>query len=187
MSKRLEEWVRDNREEFDELEPSPDLWAKIEAHLPPQFNEAKKKEAKMFSLGFVSRVAAAVIVVMSALFAVYLHNNKQQGVDFAAINPVYARQQIRYTSLIETKRQQLKSIAKSQPELYQQFTSQIAEMDSTYKELNNELLNSPNQELVLKQMINNLQIQTQVLTQQLKVISQYNEMNKEENNESKNI
>ena len=63
------------------------------------------------------------------------------------INPAYAKQQVHFASLIETKRTQLKSIAKSQPELYQQFTSQIAEMDSTYKELNNELLTSPNQEL----------------------------------------
>lgn len=187
MSKRLEEWVRDNREEFDELEPSPDLWAKIEAHLPPQFAEPKKREARMFSLGFVLRVAAAVVVVMSLFFGLYIHHTKKQGIDLAAINPVYAKQQIHYTSLIESKRKQLKSIAKSQPDLYEQFTSQIAEMDSTYKELNNELINSPNQELVLKQMIRNLQIQTQVLTQQLKVISQYNEMNNDENNDSKNI
>jgi hypothetical protein len=60
-------------------------------------------------------------------------------------------------------------------------------MDSTYKELSNELPASPNQELVLKQMIKNLQIQTQVLTQQLKVFTQYNEMRNEENNDSKNI
>jgi len=187
MSKRLEGLIKEHREEFDDLEPSADLWARIEKHLPPQFNEPKKREAKTFTLGFVLRVAAAIVVVMSVLFTLYVRNTKKDGVDLAAINPTYARQQVHYTSLIVTKRQQLKSIEKSQPELYQQFTSQIAEMDSTYKDLNNELLTSPNQELVLKQMIRNLEIQTQVLTQQLKVISQYNEMRNEENNDSKNI
>src|ERR1700757_1775946 len=98
MSKPLEKWVREHREEFDELEPSPDLWAKIEARLPSQFNEPKKKEAKMFSLGFVLRVAAAIIVLMSVLFVTYLRNIKKDGIDLAAINPAYAKQQIHYTS-----------------------------------------------------------------------------------------
>jgi len=187
MSKRLEDLIRTNREEFDDLEPSADLWARIEKHLPPQFEETKKREAKTFTLGFVLRVAAAIVVVMSIFFTLYLRGTHKDGVDLAAINPVYAQQHVHFTSLIQTKREQLKSIAKSQPELYQQFTSQIAEMDSTYKELNNELQTSPNQELVLKQMIRNLEIQTQVLTQQLRVIGQYNEMRKEENNETKDI
>jgi hypothetical protein len=187
MSKRLEGLIREHREEFDDLEPSADLWARIEKHLPPQFEEQKKREAKTFTLGFVLRVAAAIVVVMSIFFVLYLRGTHKEGVDLAAINPVYAKQQVHYTSMIETQRSQLKSIAKTQPELYQQFTSQIAEMDSTYKELNNELLTSPNQELVLKQMIRNLEIQTQVLTQQLKAISQYNEMKNEQNNDSQNI
>ncbi len=187
MSKRLEDFIKMNREEFDELEPSADLWAKIESRLPAQFDEPKKREAKMFTLGFVLRVAAIVVLVMGIGFAAYLSSQKKEGVDLASINPVYAKQQVHYASLIETRREQLKSIAKTQPDLYQQFSSQIAEMDSTYKELNSELKTSPNQELVLRQMINNLQIQTQVLSQQLKVISQYNEMKNEEKNDSKDI
>ena len=166
MSKGLEGLIKKHREEFDDLEPSADLWARIEKHLPPQFEEPKKREAKTFTLGFVLRVAAAIVgAVMSVLFgSCTFATLKKDGVDFAAINPVYAQQQVHYTSMIETQRSQLKSIAKSQPELYQQFTSQIAEMDSTYKELTNDLQTSPNQELVLKQMIRNLEIQTQVLT-----------------------
>ena len=36
MSKRLEDFVKRNREEFDDLEPSADLWARIEKHLPAE-------------------------------------------------------------------------------------------------------------------------------------------------------
>jgi len=49
------------------------------------------------------------------------------------------------------------------------------------------LVNSPNQELVLKAMIQNLQIQTEVLNQQLNAIEQYNQDKKEPKNETKNI
>jgi hypothetical protein len=188
MSERLEDFIKMNREDFDDLEPSADLWARIEMHLPPQYSEPQKREAKTFTLGFVLRVAAAVVVVMAISFVIYLRNTNNGGVDFAAINPQYAQQKIQYTSLIESKRSELKSsIAKTDPELYQEFNGEIAKMDSTYKELNEELLTSPNQERVLRAMIHNLQIQTQVLNQQLNVIEQFNKMKDEQKNESKNI
>jgi hypothetical protein len=187
MSKRLEEFIKINREEFDDLEPSADLWARIEKHLPAEVVPIKKRETKTFSLGFVLRVAASVVVIMGIGFAVYLHNEKNDKIDLAAINPVYARQQVQYTSLIETKRLELKTIAKSDPQLYKEFSSQIADMDSTYKQLNNDLATSPNQERVLHAMIHNLQIQMEVLNQQLGVIEQLNKMKQEQRNETKNI
>jgi len=187
MSKRLEDFIKMNREEFDELEPSADLWTRIEKHLPAQETELKKRGSKTFSLGFVLRVAASVIVVMGISFAFYLKNEKKETVDLAAINPLYAQQQIQYTSLIETKRTELKSIAKSDPQLYKEFSLEIAKMDSTYKKLNDDLATSPNQERVLHAMIRNLQIQTEVLNQQLNVVEQFNKMKKEQKNEIKNI
>ncbi len=63
MSKRLEEFIKMNREEFDELEPSADLWARIEKHLPNEIPVPQKHEAKTFTLGFVLRVAATIVVV----------------------------------------------------------------------------------------------------------------------------
>lgn len=187
MSKRLEDFIKTTREEFDDLEPSVDLWSRIEKHLPGQDDAVRKRETKTFSLAFVLRVAATVIVVMGISFVLYLRNEKNAGVDFAAINPVYAQQQIQYTSMIETKRAELKTISKSDPQLYKEFSSEIAKMDSTYKQLNSDLANSPNQERVLHAMIRNLQVQTEVLNQQLEVIEQFNKMKKEQKNEIKNI
>jgi hypothetical protein len=69
MSKRLEDFIRANREEFDDLEPRAGLWAEIEKQLP---EEPKKREAKTFTIGFVLRVAATVILVMGISFIVFL-------------------------------------------------------------------------------------------------------------------
>ncbi|MDB5134530.1 MAG: hypothetical protein JWP37_1133 [Mucilaginibacter sp.] len=187
MSKRLEDFIKMNREEFDDLEPSADLWQKIEKHLPAEVVLPKKREAKTFSLSFVMRVAASVILVMGIGFVLYLRNEKKAGIDYAAINPTYAKQQVHYTSLIESKRNELKALAKSDPQMYKEFTAEIAQMDSTYKKLNNDLATSPNQERVLRAMIRNLQIQTEVLNQQLSVIEQYNQMKNDQKNETKNI
>jgi len=124
---------------------------------------------------------------MGISFLLYLRSEKNAGVDLAAINPEYAKQQVHYASLVETKRMELKAIAKTDPELYKEFSGEIAKMDSTYKKLNNDLANSPNQELVLRAMIRNLKTQTEVLNQQLGVLEQYNQMKEEQKNETKNI
>ena len=181
---RLEEFVKTNREEFNDIVPSPDLWSRIERELPLQFEQQKKNE-KSFSLGFVLRVAASVIVVMGISFAIYLRSNSKKEVNYASINPVYAQQQIRYTTLIANKRTELRNISQDDPELYKEFSAETAKMDSVYKKLRSDLVTSPNPELVLRAMIRNLEIQTEVLNQQLNVIEQYNQMKKQ--NESKSI
>jgi cell division protein FtsB len=187
MSKRLEDFIKMNRDEFDDLEPSSDLWARIEKHLPPEGTTIKPREAKTFSLSFVLKVAASVIIVMGIGFGLYLHHERSEAVNFTAINPTYAKQQMHYASLVQNQRKELKSIAKTDPELYKEFSVEIARMDSTYNKLNKDLSTSPNQERVLRAMIRNLQIQSEILNQQLEVIEQINQTKKEQSNDTKNI
>jgi hypothetical protein len=187
MSKRLEDFMKANREEFDDLEPSADLWKRIEKHLPAEGTQPKKREAKMFSLNFVMKVAASIVIVMGIAFVWYLRTEKKQNIDYAAINPTYAKQQVQYASQVESKLSELKSLTKNDPEMYADFSHEIAKMDSTYKRLNRDLATSPNQELVLRAMIQNLQMQTQVLNQQLNIIEQYNQMKKDPKNDTKSI
>ncbi|OCX50948.1 hypothetical protein BEL04_19705 [Mucilaginibacter sp. PPCGB 2223] len=192
MSKRLENFIKNNKQEFDELEPDFDLWNKIEQGLNVKEAAIPKREAKTFTLGFVLRVAAIVFVVMTIGFVFYVKNQNSgkatPTTEIAkAINPEYAQQQQHYASLVANKRSELKTLAKADPELYKEFSGEIAKMDSTYKKLNNDLATSPNQESVLRAMIRNLQIQTEVLNQQLQVIEQFNQMKKEQQNEIKNI
>ncbi len=188
MSKRLENFIKANRAEFDELEPDFDLWNKIEKGLtPPKEQAPQKREAKTFTLSFVLRVAAIVFVVMTIAFVFYVKNEKPAAVNVAALYPEYAKQQVQYASMVESKRTELKAIAQFDPQLYKEFSQEIAQMDSTYKKLNSDLATSPNQERVLRAMIRNLQIQTEVLNQQLQVIEQFKQMKKAQQNETKNI
>ncbi|MEO6524838.1 MAG: hypothetical protein ABIN91_24345 [Mucilaginibacter sp.] len=192
MSKRLENFIKNNTDEFDDLEPGNDLWTKIEAKLPATEVQLPKREAKTFTLGFVMRVAALIIVVMAIGFVCYIKTEKHDHTntrDIAnAISPEYAKQQAHYVSLVETKRTELRTLAKNDPQLYKEFSGELAKMDSTYKKLNKDLVTSPDQESVLRAMIRNLQIQTEVLNQQLNVIEQFNQSKKQQkDHEIKNI
>lgn len=185
MSKRLEDFITSNKDDFDDREPNADLWQQIEKCLPQQIKTIEPE--KSFSLGFVLRVAAGIILVMAASFIFYLQKQHQQPVDLAQINPEYAQQQIRYASEVESKRTELRAIAKTDPELYKEFNSVLINMDQSYKKLNQELQNSPNQERVLRAMIRNLKVQTELLNQQLQVIEDYNQTKKQIQNGTKNI
>jgi hypothetical protein len=191
MSKRLEDFISNNKEEFDDLEPRADIWNNISKELDAWDEEQKlpkKRGAKTFSLGFVLRVAAMIVVVMGISFGVYIQSQKSsEEVDLAAINPTYAKQQMQYASLIATKRTELKAIAKFDPQLYKEFSAEITKMQATYKKLNTDLATSPNQERVLRAMIRNLQIQTEVLNQQLTVIEQFNQSKKDQQNGNQDI
>ncbi|WP_374948898.1 hypothetical protein [Mucilaginibacter sp.] len=193
MSKRLEDFISNNKAEFDDLEPGADIWNNISMELDAWDKEQqlpKKREAKTFSLGFVLRVAAMIIVVMGIGFGVYVQSQKTAGnggVDLASINPTYAKQQKQYATLIATKRTELKQIAKFDPQLYKEFDAELAKMQSTYKKLNRDLATSPNQERVLRAMIRNLQIQTEVLNQQLSVIEQFNQSKKQQQDGNQDI
>jgi hypothetical protein len=164
------------------------LWDNIEKQLSFEEQKPKKREAKTFSLGFVLRLAAIIIMVMGIGFVFYLRSEKKVGgVDLTAINPEYAKQQKLYATLVKTKRTELRNVAKFDPQLYKEFSGELAQMDSTYKKLTSELKTSPNQERVLRAMIRNLQVQTQVLNQQLEVIQQYNQIKNSQKNEDKDI
>ena len=185
MSKRLEDFIRQNKQDFDDQEPGADLWQQIEKRLPAEVKTIKPQ--KSFSLGFVLRIAAGIILVMAAGFVFYLQKQQQRPVDLAQINPEYAQQQMRYASEVESKRTELKVIAKTDPELYREFSSVLTDMDQSYKKLNQELRNSPNQERILRAMIRNLQVQSELLNQQLQVIEEYNQSKKQTQNGTKNI
>lgn len=187
MSKPLEDFIKVNRAAFDDdLELRPGLWEAIEKRID-KAGLLQQKKTKTFSLAFVVRVAAIVVLFMGLIFALYLRNEHLAAVNYAAINPTYARQQVQYASLVETKRTELKTLTRNNPELYKEFSGVIAKMDATYKALNNDLATSPNQERVLHAMIKNLQIQIQVLNQQLNVIEQFNEFKNKQKNGTKSI
>ena len=188
MKDRLENFIRDNRKDFDQFEPPTALWHKIEKQLDEkQINtESVYKKEKVVRLSFLLKMAASVIIVLCAGLWVYQYQSKQSS-DLSNIDPKLAEQQVHYAALIEFKRSELKLIEKEEPQLYHEFSSEIRKMDASYQKLQSDLPESPNQEETVKAMIRNLQIQTELLNQQLNIIQQINKVKKEQKNETQRI
>jgi hypothetical protein len=69
MNSRIEQFVRDHREDFDSEEPDRKIWDKIAADLEPR----KKKQGILVRLGRAGWIAAAAVVLL-AVGMIWLFN-----------------------------------------------------------------------------------------------------------------
>lgn len=171
-NKSLEEYVKAHKREFDDREPSELLWSRIDQALDKE--KIKKPVRMRLWLG----IAASLILVATITFISTYHNHSNE-LQIADINPVYAKKEMHFASLIEEKKDSLQVYAKQNPALYAQFSSDLGKLGADYERLKKELQNSPNQKVVVKAMVKNLEMQLQVITQQLMIINEVNQYKKE--------
>jgi hypothetical protein len=174
MKNKLERFVRDNREAFDDFEPSKDLWKKIEAETAKNQPKVKGLNGKIVSFvspKFVWRIAASVAILLTISYLAFNYGKSvAQNPDIMAMSPSYAKELTQFASLIEEKREELKVLEQENPQLYQQFDDEVKILDQNYQNLKSQLPKNPNQEELLKAMIQNLSIQIDLLNQQLQII-----------------
>lgn len=174
MSKKLEEYIREHKKAFDDGTPSDQLWSKIETALD------KEKVKKPLRVPLWFAIAASLIVVMAITF-IYTYRSQKTGVEIADVNPAYAQKEMKFASLIEQKKDSLMVYAEENPKLYSEFSADLQKLGADYENLKKQLQNSPNQKLVVRAMVKNLELQLQVINQQLSIInevSQYKRENK---------
>jgi HAMP domain-containing protein len=193
MSRKLEKFIGDNRNEFDDAVPSGKVWESIAAG----FAEKKKKKAVLTPL-YKWSIAAALLITAGITIFLML-NNKKAATDIATATKNYSAADINITApefapelnefakLVVLKQEELKALAPEQPELYRKFATDINQLDSSYKSLKNQLGATPNREMLIEAMIQNLQLQLNVLNQQLNIINQIKQTKKyshEKNNQT---
>jgi hypothetical protein len=165
MNNRLETFVKENRKAFDIMEPSAELWAKIEQGLD------KKKKKKPVKLYLWMSAAAAILVIFSLAW-LYVEKSQNKDLEIADVSASYAKKEVHFAGLITEKRDSLAIFASANPELYKKFTADLRKLDEDYEKLKAELPTSPNQTFVVKAMVKNREIQLQLLKQQLLIINQ---------------
>lgn len=179
MTNKLKNFIQDNRRAFDDEMPPGKIWDQIDA----SFSDVPKKRKSHGLLYKWAMAAAAMLVIASGIY--YLAIKKDTVTPIAAIEketgklpPEYESQMNLFVKMIDTKQEELKMLAGEQPELYRKFTTDIIQLDSSYHTLKNQLGSTPNREMLLEAMIQNLQLQLNVLNQQLNIINQIKEQKK---------
>ncbi len=164
----IEKFITDNRKAFDDELPPDGIWENITAVFEGE-DLIKKREKSLRLRTMVS--AAAMLVLIASAAILFYYTRPSARLDYSQIDPVLAKQQVEYASLINEKKDALSTMAMNDPQLYQEFTAVIEKMQANYKQLKTELNQSPNKELTLEAMINNLKVQIEVLNQQLEILN----------------
>ena len=189
MSSNLEKFVNRNRSEFDTEHPNADVWSKIEKTLPI------KKDAKVFSLKDIYKFSAAAAVICIVLTSVYFLYVRQQKNELAVndpkattntaqlngIAPEYEAEAKQVFNAIETRQEELKEATADNPELYNQFLDDLKLLDSTYNMLQKQAAHTPNKDVIMKAMLQNLQLQAELLYRQLMITNDIKKQTKQNN------
>lgn len=172
MSLEIEDFIKQHKKEFDTDRPSLNMWDRIEKELD------QKKPKKSFNIQLWMSIAASAIVILAITFF-YVSPVKKAKLSIADVSPAYANRQVRFASLIEEKRDSLQIFAEVNPELYKKFNRDLETLNLAYDSLRKQLPASPNQKLIVKAMVRNLEAQLQLVSQQLSIIVEVTEFKKE--------
>lgn len=175
----LEKFITENKDQFNDHLPSPDLWANIEKGI-------KKEKSKKFSIvKFMGAGAAAIMLLLvGVLFGV---NFSGDDMDKAISNSSFTdyKQTEQYYSV------QVKNYLEEITELDTEsnIEEELKQLDEVYQELRDELLNAEvrNQDMIINAMIKNYQIKVGMLERILDK-TKTKEFNKEiKNNKNEKI
>jgi hypothetical protein len=184
--RNLEQFIQNNRDAFDNCEAPAGLWDKIDKSLGKK--NIQNPEPDIIILKFkkssISRLKiwamAASLILLIGYVSVFYLNNKSDSTEqiVADVAPQYGDKMVQYTSLIESKREEIKQIETHDPVMYKEFATEIEKLNLDYQNLQTELSQTPNQEDLVKAMVQNLQVQLDILNRQLKIIEKVKEYQK---------
>jgi len=188
MSSDLEKFISKNRGDFDDADPAGKVWKNIERSLPV------KKEAKHFTIRDIYKWSAAAAIFFIALTSIYfLFIKKTPGNDpektstvrtgaqespsrldnFNSISIEYAAEFKEATQAVEERQKELRTAIANDPALYRKFQQDLNILDSSYRLLREQASQSVNGDVIIKAMIQNLQLQSELLGRQLMIIHEY--------------
>jgi hypothetical protein len=178
---RLEQFVLDNRSDFDDQLPSPDSWEKIKSNIRPV--------RKVNWTARLVRVAAAVVIFVSTyIFIDYTLNrgNGDQGYAVQDENellnniPVLVEAKAYYSSQINNMEEQVYSLAGDDTHIRTEIDTEFEELDRVFNELKADLKDNAANEEVIEAMIQNYRIKLQILEEILMQLKNADEHNTED-------
>lgn len=183
---KLEQFVLDNRNDFDDLEPSSATWEKVQANIKPV--------RRISWTSAMIRVAAAVVIfVASYIFIDYTINRNAGGSAHADLTeqsieekiPVLIEARAYYSGQIRNMETEVYQLAGENSPITQDIKLEFEELDKVFEELKADLQDDAANEEVVEAMIQNYRIKLQILEEILLQLKNADEHNKDDHEEKK--
>jgi hypothetical protein len=181
---RIDDLIKKNRDYFDQEEPFEGHFERFQKKL-----EAENARKVHFPYRDILKIAAVVVlVVLSALWTYDQLGPGQpdrNAYPLAEMAPEYKEAEIYYTTAINEKYNQIKSVDFDDPRQKEILLNELKEMDSIFNNLQEDLELNPDDERVINALIKHYRIKVEVMNKILDQLNEYNQ--KPTRNESTNI
>ncbi len=148
---RLEEFVKNNREEFDQFEPSEKVWDNI--------NKATRKTKIIRLNSPLLRIAAVLVLAVIFTVTLYKTNILNTGGYAEKIEDPEIRELVEaeayYAQQVNGKLKEIKKCYYTNPELKNEIETDLSELEEMYKELKGDLKENISSKAVIEAMIDN--------------------------------
>jgi hypothetical protein len=173
---KLEKYILDHREEFDDLEPDPAVWEKVDTRKAPVIRINWRSAAW--------KVAAGVaIFIASYFFHDYMASRNQSpstmighlGEDASPIARELIEAEAYYSAQIDLKKDEVFRLTASNPEIRHEIDREMVDLDRVFTELKEDLNDNADNQEVLEAMIQNYRLKLDILEEMLWQLKQSNE------------
>lgn len=159
---KLEQYIAENRDQFDLYEPGDGIWNSIERNI--------RKKGKHIDWKTIFWRAAVIIIIFAASFLIqeYLHRNelvtgrKERNLKNVEI-PELQEAEMYYANRVDEKIREIEPLLTKQPELGNELRDDLAELDSIYAQLRKDLKDNIANDAVVEAMIQNYRLKLQIL------------------------
>lgn len=175
----LEEFVRKNRDEFDDREPSEGHLERFSFKLATRLHSGRNKKS---ILPYILKAAViTLLVTLSSLwtFDHVIRPNLKKTMTLSDVSSEYREVETYYVSQVNMIENDIMAIDLDNPEQKQIMMQELAGMDSTYAELQKELKANPDDKRIIDAMITHYQTKIEVLNY---ILNQLREIKEETEN-----
>ena len=163
MSDRLEDFVKQHREQFDLHEPDPSVWLKINPANKPEAAKSRRSGGGMRWL----RIAAAVAMIFAGSAAgIYFLSGGGSGPDDLYSSELYMEvleTEQYYNRMVSQRYDELRPYLADDPAVKEMLTIDMDELDEVYSALKEDLKDNVSNPEVIEAMILNYRVKLEIL------------------------
>jgi hypothetical protein len=167
---KLEQFVKNHAEDFNNMEPPVMGWDSVEKELP-----FRKPRPVRNLWSFAWKVAAAILIFTSAwLLNDYIDMKKTSDNHYSNTEPAASPEltelsdaEAYYSSQISSKQAELSKYARQHPDIIEDLKREFTEMDKSKAELKKDLAESNADEKVIEAIILSYRVKLEILDQML--------------------
>jgi hypothetical protein len=169
----LEKFIRNNRNDLDRYDPSPEIWSEI---------KEKISHRKKIMRAWLSAAATITLIFGLSLFAYSIFiKNRQQREAGNIYQQEFRETEFFYNTMVNSLYQEAKPLLTSHPEIERELKTDLEHIDKICSEIKRDLNDNIDNQDVIEALIQNYKIKIQLLEDMLVTLKE-NENNTEKRN-----